>query len=652
MKKASVILAALIAAMPLAADNPKPFTVPEVRQWVAASGISFTPGAETRIVCRDKAMLQAAEALADGYAELTGVRLEVVTGKPAKGDISFAGGGKTARKTPEGYAIEITPEGVAVKANDEAGAHWAAQTILQLTETSPALPCGRITDWPDYRFRGFMLDCGRKYIPIDYLYKLVDVLAHYKMNILQIHLNDNGFKYFYDDDWDKTQAAFRLESERFPQLTARDGSYTKEEFKALQRYALKKGVEIVPEIDFPAHSLAFTRLKPEIGSTDDEYGRDHLDLMKPETYEFLDSLLEEYIGGDDPVFIGPRFHIGTDEYSNRDSVVVEKFRYLTDRYIRFTESHGKRPVVWGALTHARGTTPVKSEGVEMYCWYNGYAEPDSMLSLGYDLVSVPDGWVYIVPAAGYYHDYLDNRRIYEKWSPAQIGSKRIDPASPQLMGGMFAVWNDHPGNGITVRDIHHRIMEALPAMAAKNWAGDNVTVPFERFDSLRRNLAEAPGVNYLARHKAGADGMVLSRGAVNPGTVLPIAEVGYPYRVEFDLEADDEKPGTALFHTPEATFWLSDPISGRMGFSREGELRTFRFNTVKGEKSHIVVEGDHEGTRLWVNGRLIDNLSRRRVSYNGSDRKMAIVSTLVFPLAETGSFNSRITNLQVRQKAE
>lgn len=89
------------------------------------------------------------------------------------------------------------------------------------------------------------------------------------------------------------------------------------------KYAEDRHVEIIPEIDFPAHALAFTRFMPEIGSTDDAYGRDHLDLMSPKTYEFLDNLLAEYLGGDDPVFAGPSFHIGTDEYSNRDSVVVE-----------------------------------------------------------------------------------------------------------------------------------------------------------------------------------------------------------------------------------------------------------------------------------------------------------------------------------------
>ena len=83
---------------------------------------------------------------------------------------------------------------------------------------------------------------------------------------------------------------FRLESETYPGLTARDGSYSKKEFIDFQKQAATNFVEIIPEIDIPAHSLAFTHYKPEIGSK--EYGMDHLDLFKPETYQFADNLFK------------------------------------------------------------------------------------------------------------------------------------------------------------------------------------------------------------------------------------------------------------------------------------------------------------------------------------------------------------------------
>lgn len=229
-----------------------------------------------------------------------------------------------------------------------------------------------------------MIDCGRKYIPMSYLRHLTKIMSYYKMNTLQVHLNDNGFRQYFGNDWLKTQAAFRLECDTYPGLTAKDGSYTKAEFIDLQRLAEQNGVEIIPEIDAPAHSLAFTQYKNELGSK--EYGMDHLDLFNPETYKFMDGLWKEYIGGKNPVFRGPRVHIGTDEYSNAKKDVVEKFREYTDHYIKLVESYGKQAVLWGALTHAKGTTPVKNKNVIMDIWYNGYADPVEMKSKAISLL--------------------------------------------------------------------------------------------------------------------------------------------------------------------------------------------------------------------------------------------------------------------------
>ncbi len=83
----------------------------------------------------------------------------------------------------------------------------------------------------------------------------------------------------------------------------------------------------------------------------------------------------------------------------------------------------------------------------MDAWYNGYADPAAMIEAGYDLVSVPDGLTYIVPAAGYYYDYLNNKYLYEKWEPVQIGNLLFPYGHPNIRGGKFAVWNDHVGNG-------------------------------------------------------------------------------------------------------------------------------------------------------------------------------------------------------------
>lgn len=651
MLKAAAICAGIaLSATPAYADvNPKPFTVPEIASWNGGEG-RFTPSSRTRIVVADAKDAQAAhvaQLLSQDYTTLTGSNLPVATGvKAKKGDITLQIK-KNKKANAESYTIAITPAGVIITAPSEQGLYWATRTLLQMSEISEdlSLPVGVIADQPEFALRGFMIDTGRKFIPMDYLLSLVDIMAYYKMNTLHIHLNDNGFKYYYDDDWDKTQAAFRMESSNYPELTARDGSYTKEEFRNLIDYAASKGVEIIPEIDFPAHSLAFTRLKPEIASTG-RNGIDHLDINKPETHEFLETLLEEYIGGENPVFSGRRFHIGTDEYQG-DSLTMEQFRGFTDRYIKFTKKHGKEPAIWGSLTHAKGQTPVESEGVLMYGWSNGYANPRDMIKQGYRMVSIPDGYVYIVPNAGYYYDYLNNQMLYDKWTPANIGGTVFTGDTiNQIEGGMFAVWNDHPTNGITVKDIHHRVMHSIPTMAAKTWSAEKVTVPFAEFDSLSHQLSEAPGINVLGRY-GNEPKTVLTAEVVMPGQKMAIEEIGYPYTIEFDITGAQEQLGTKLFESPNATFWLSDPISGQMGFSREGHLNTFRQNILPGEKLHVKITGTNKNTKLFVNDKLVDDLNVRWLSYNGGKNKIAQVRTLFFPLLEAGNFKSTVSNLTV-----
>ena len=642
---ALLVIFCLTGSLTRAAVNPKPFVVPELKQWTGKDG-NFTPGKDARIVCtsQNPELLRIARMFADDYQQMFGQTLSVAQGKATSGDfvLSLSADKKLGE---EGYAIKITDR-VAISAPTPTGLYWSTRTLLQLAEQNQerSLPQGTIRDYPDYPLRGFMIDCGRKFIPMAYLQDLVKIMAYYKMNTLQVHLNDNGFKQYFEHNWDKTYAAFRLESETYPGLTARDGSYSKKEFIDFQKQAASNFVEIIPEIDVPAHSLALTHYKPEIGSK--EYGMDHLDLFKPETYEFVDALFKEYLEGDNPVFVGKRVHIGTDEYSNAKKDVVEKFRAFTDHYIRFVEGFGKQAVVWGALSHAKGDTPVKSENVVMNAWYNGYADPATMIKDGYQLISIPDGLIYIVPKAGYYYDYLNEPYLYKEWTPAHIGKAVFDEKHPSILGGMFAIWNDHVGNGISVKDIHHRIFSPLQTLSVKMWTGAQTGIPYETFNEKRALLSEAPGVNQLARIGKKPE-LVYERSTVAPGSTSDYPEIGYNYTVSFDITGAKESEGTELFRSPNAVFYLSDPIRGMMGFARDGYLNTFPYKVNPGEKATIQIEGDNCSTTLRVNGKVVDEMNTQKLYFNAGKDSMNYVRTLVFPLEKAGNFNSKVQNLKV-----
>lgn len=617
--------------------------IPELKEWKGATGF-FMPKQSVRIIYGAPGLQKIARQFAADYKALFGVLPEIAEGKPCKGDFFFTIK-RDKKLEKEGYDIVIG-DYVKVSANEPVGVYWATRTLLQMGEQykNGNLPKGHIRDWPDYGIRGLLIDCGRKFIPMNYLRDLACIMSYYKMNFMHVVLNNNGFKAYFNDDWNQTYAAFRLECETYPGLTARDGYYTKKEFVHFQEEAAERFVEIIPEIDVPAHSLAFSHYKPELGSK--EYGMDHLNLSHPEVYSFVDALFKEYLDGENPVFRGPRVHIGTDEYSNKKKEVVEQFRAFTDHYIKFVEGFGKQACVWGALTHAAGETPVKSDNVIMYAWYNGFANPKDMVQQGYNLISIPDGLTYIVPLAGYYWDYLNTERLYKQWTPAHVADVVFEEKDPAIIGGMFAVWNDIVGNGISVKDIHHRIFPALQTIAVKTW---NIAPAFSytEFETKRQKLSEAPDVNQLGRIGDDENSLVYETSSITPGSELPYTEIGYDYTITFDMEAANENYGTELFRSPNAVFYLADPVKGMFGFSRDGYMNTFAFRPYPGEKISVKITGDALSTSLFINGQLIERMGIEKRYLNEAEKQNNFIRTLVFPLKNAGNFKSKITNLKV-----
>lgn len=70
---------------------------------------------------------------------------------------------------------------------------------------------------------------------------------------------------------------------------------------------------------------------------------------------------------------------------------------------------------------------------------------------------------------------------------------------------------------------------------------------------------------------------------------------------------------------------------------------------IKGERLHIAIEGDNRATRLYVNGKLVNDLGVTKILFNEGKTKMNYLRTLVFPLEQTGDFKSKITGLKVEK---
>ena len=658
MRKIFTLCSMLLICLLTFAQNPCPQVIPALQQWKGTKGTLVLP-AKGNIVINpsDEASLKkTASILADDLKELLEWNYTITTGKAKKNDIYLSLTQPDEQLGKEGYVLGIDQK-VSIEAPTAQGVFWGTRSLLQMLHNQKAqLAKGTARDWPEFPNRGFMLDVGRKFFTLDYLKQQIKVLSFYKMNEFQIHLNDNGFPQFFDNDWSKTYAAFRLESERFPGLTSKDGSYSKEEFKELQRMAMDYGVNIIPEVDIPAHSLAFAHYKPEIGSK--EYGMDHLDLYKEETYRFVDALLDEYLSGEEPVFIGPDVHIGTDEYNKKEA---EQYRYFTDRYLKYVASYGKTPRMWGGLKWLPGKTPVLAEGVTVNAWSFDWVDPEVSIQEGYKLINTCDTYLYIVPGAGYYREFLDHQWLYETWTPWMMNRHQTLPVdTPGVLGGMFAVWNDQCGNGISEQDVHYRSFPAIQVMGERMWKGDNQqTVPFADFEALCKTMPEAPGVNLLGR--IDKETILVEEATLTGKDSLftSLDEVGYPYTVSFSI-CPDKKPNISgvLFQGPHSTVYTNWENTGRIAFTRDGYAFTFgSFILPEDEWTDITIQGDWKGTSLYVNGKLQERLEgRKKRVYNPKyDRleSMPIQETLIFPLKQISDpingFKGQIKHINVKQ---
>ncbi|MCD8182507.1 MAG: family 20 glycosylhydrolase [Bacteroides sp.] len=650
----------LTIALSVSSKETSPKVIPALQEWKAGSGKLVLPAEGSIVIApADEATLNSvATTLVQDLEDLLGWKYSVKTGKPGKSDIYLSLTRPDEQLGEEGYILTVNRY-AGISAPTPRGVFWGTRSLLQiLYGEQGAMPKGVARDYPQHPNRGFMLDVGRKFFTMDYLRQYVKILSFYKINEFQVHLNDNGFVQFFDNDWNKTYAAFRLESERFPGLTAKDGSYTKKEFVDLQLLGMEYGINIVPEIDIPAHSLAFTQYKPEIGS--DKYGMDHLDLYKEETYRFMDALLDEYLSGDNPVFIDPDVHIGTDEYNAKEA---ERFRYFTDRYLKFVEKYGKNVRMWGALRWLKGNTPVKSENVTINAWSYDWIDPIASLKKGYKIINTCDTCLYIVPAAGYYRDFLDTKWLYENWRVGKVNSREEVPeGTPGLLGAMFAVWNDHCGNGVSEQDVHYRTFPAAQVLAEKMWRGKNEAVSYEAFEKVCKEMPEAPGINLLGC----LQGEVMLPGQKEElslnGTdsiVTPLPEIGYPYAVEFEINPDKKQNISAiLFKGPHSTVYANRENKGKLAFSRDGYTFVFHSTTLPaGEWTKVRIEGDYKGTTLYINDAKAERLEGRiQQHYNYTHKrkdKMYIQETLVFPMQQIGDarngFIGKLRNINCRQ---
>ena len=665
------------AAIPAGAGNPAPAVVPELRQWKGGTG-SFSPTG--RVLFADPGLERAARELAADYTDLFGKEMTVVAGSDVKaGDILLTLSGDKALGA-EGYDMSVTDK-IVVDAAHPTGGYWATRTILQaLKSGGQTIPQGEARDYPLYKVRGFMLDVGRKAFSMDYLKQMVKQLSWYKINDFQIHLNDNYIwvEEYTNDTVDQAYSGFRLESDikaggnnglNKADLTSTDMSYSKDEFRSFIKDARALGINIVPEFDMPAHSLAFTKVRPDLRTPTEltHRGNDHLNLATKydESFAFARSVWDEYLTGEDPVFDSKTtVHIGADEFEADGNA----YRTFVNDIFSHVEKTGHTGRVWGSLKRIQGTVKVSgiaADGTrrEANLWSADWADMRDMYDYGFGLINTNDSPYYIVPNATYYGDYLNLNTIYNH-PITDFGRGHVPAGDPQMYGGAFAVWNDMIGkraNGMSEYDIYDRVNHALGVYASTLW-GKGVKNA-EQIKEVSQRLGDAPRTNFGYRAPVNEQGVVahytwedgvdksgnagevtLSGGAklasIDGKSVLSLPEptsyastglgtvgLGNDLRVKVKRMSDVEDQ--VLFESAYGQIKAVQKGTGKVGISRENYDYSFNYTLPRGRWVELEFKNEQNYTELRVNGELIEKI--------GLPGRGKLKATTMFPVERIGA---------------
>jgi hypothetical protein len=441
---------------------------------------------KTSAICISGAQSKSvAEVLKQDLKELTSLNLPIREASARAGDIVLRLRASDGRVGAEGYLMHLA-DTAEIDAATSTGLFYGTRSLLQMLSLSHnrSVPRGEVLDWPDHAKRGFMLDVGRKFFSASFLQRYVRFMSFYKMNEFQLHLNDdlsvNGQLY----------GGFRLQSKRHPGLTSTDGSYSKRDIDRLEELAAAYHVQIIPEFDAPAHAYAFIKYRPDLGSK--KYAKNFLDLANPETQKFLNDVWDEFL----PWFHGDSVHIGADEYSSDPASWPDYKKYI-NQTTAFIKSKGKQVRMWGGLSVGGGAEGVDRD-ITVSLWYPGYYDPIQAVKDGYKLINTQDGYLYIVPFAGYYYQHLNTQFLYEHWLPNDFGDGKSFPyGSPAILGGMFAVWNDMAPLPYTEEDVHELVQSAMPTVSEKLWSGPSEGKrPYQRFAADFSLLGSGPGAQF------------------------------------------------------------------------------------------------------------------------------------------------------------
>ncbi len=700
-------------------ENPRPRVIPGLQEWLGGSGY-FSPTAQTRLIYNDRAGLglrAAVEDFAQDFLRLTGLDLSIEEGEEAvPNSIFFTSQSEDVYELgPEGYMLEIRGEGVRIFAPTYRGALYGAVSVNQMIKLSAEerrLPQGLCRDYPDYEVRGVMFDLGRIPHRLQYLQDYTQILKWYKMNEYHLHLNES-FDYSPSTQYPRRKTEWsgmhRLESKAFPSLAEhhayslpehqwfnevyKDPIYSQAEYRALEAQAGRRGIDMLPEFDSPGHAnryIQYAAQNPDqiswLGPLDSVVWKGGEPLLAIDTESenaeersraersrrFMETLLADYLEGPDPCFKSQRIHLGADEYWNTKQ--TEAFRRYTNFLDGIARKYDKKLRVWGALRKFQGTTPISPENIELDMWATYEDDPLARLNEGFQLVNVPQPYLYTTPGRDH-KDMVLEERVYKDWSPLVFNAGvEAQLGEPNILGGKAAVWGDEFREGMIETDLHERMLRAVAITAEKTWQARPMDPDFAAYRQAFNRLQEGPGTAIAMEHRVAPGSSTIaaydpSCSRTEDGALVledlsangyaakvsggelrqldgetwlhfdgggridtPLGSKSYPCTLTMELIPEAEQPaGAKILDGYDGQLLVqAEDGSGQLQLRRSFFNQQLRYQLQPGKRQELCLIGNQHSTRLYVNGELKDHL----YSSDAGQDDPTFFSSFVLPLEQ------------------
>lgn len=442
---------------------------------VTSDGNSFQLRHDLTIFVKEgnQEVAQAGEYLTTLLFPATGFDLEVeeTPKTPVKGNIYLHLDQTDSELGEEGYELKITDSGIDLKAAQPAGLVMGIATIRQLLpvaiesssvqDSAWLLPTGTIRDYPEYEYRGAMLDVARHFFPVKDVKRFIDYLAMYKFNRLHLHLSD-------DQGW-------RIEIKSWPKLTeigsksevggGEGGYFTQEDYKEIVAYAAMRNIMVIPEIDMPGHTNAALASYPELNCdgkatehyTGTEVGFSTLCTSKEVVYEFIGDVIGELAA----MTPGKYIHIGGDE---SHVTAMEDYIPFIERVQAIVQDAGKTVIGWDEIANAK-LVP----GALVQYWAQA-ENAKKAIDQGSKVIMSPATKAYMdmqydsISRIGlHWAAFIEIDEAYN-WDPA-----KIEPAISRddIQGIEAALWTETVTN---VEDINYLVFPRLPGYGEIGWS--------------------------------------------------------------------------------------------------------------------------------------------------------------------------------------